>query len=73
MPFTAGVDDTRFNLKIYNRWGEKVFESNSVFYPWDGNVKNGGAAPVGNYIWSAKYYDIQGKEHNEKGQVLLIR
>jgi PKD repeat protein len=73
MPFTAGVDDTRFNLKIFNRWGEEVFESNSVFYPWDGSVKNGGAAPVGNYIWSAKYYDIQGKEHNEKGQVLLIR
>jgi hypothetical protein len=73
MPVGAGVDDSRFNLKIFNRWGEQVFESHSIFNTWNGTVKNGEIAPVGNYVWVAKYFDIQGLEHNEKGQVLLIR
>jgi hypothetical protein len=73
MPVGDGVDDSRFNLKIFNRWGEQVFESNSIFNPWDGTVKNGELGPAGNYVWIAKYYDIQGFVHNEKGQVLLIR
>jgi gliding motility-associated-like protein len=73
MPVGAGVDETRFNLKIFNRWGELIFESKSLFNPWDGTLKNGEDAPMGNYIWISNYFDIQGLERNEKGQVLLIR
>ena len=73
MPVGVGVDPVRFNLKIFNRWGEMVFETNSLNTPWDGTLKNGKEAPQGNYVWISKYYDIQGIERNEKGQVLLIR
>jgi hypothetical protein len=73
MPVGAGVDETRFNLKIYNRWGELIFESISLLNPWDGTLKNGENAPVGNYVWISKYFDIQGIERNERGQVMLIR
>jgi hypothetical protein len=73
MPVGAGVDPARFNLKIYNRWGEMVFETSSLYTPWDGTLKSGNEAPQGNYVWISKYYDIQGVERNEKGQVLLIR
>jgi PKD repeat protein len=73
MPVWAGVDPSRFNLKIFNRWGDLVFETSSLYTPWDGILKNGKKAPQGNYVWISKYFDIQGIEHNEKGQVLLIR
>ena len=73
MPVVAGVDESRFSLKIFNRLGEIVFESNSLFNSWNGTLKNGKDAPVGNYVWISNYYDIQGFEHNEKGQILLIR
>jgi hypothetical protein len=73
MPVAAGADENRFNLTIFNRWGEVVFESESPFYPWDGKLKNSEDAPMGNYVWISNYFDIQGFEHNEKGQVLLIR
>ncbi len=73
MPVAAGVDPARFNLKIFNRWGEMVFETNSLNTPWDGTLKNGKDAPQGNYIWISKFFDIQGMERNEKGQVLLIK
>jgi PKD repeat protein len=45
----------------------------STSNPWNGTVKNGEIAPVRNYVWVAKYFDIQGLELKEKGQVLLIR
>lgn len=73
MPVSVGTDENRFNFKVFDRWGQMVFESNSPYEPWDGKTKNGDDAPIGNYVWIARYYDIQGFEHNEKGQVLLLR
>jgi PKD repeat protein len=73
MPLYTGVDPRRFNLKIYDRNGQMAFESNSPFDPWDGIMPDGNDAPAGNYIWIAKYTDVQGIEREQKGQVLLIR
>jgi PKD repeat protein len=73
MPFTIGVNPEKFHIRIFNRWGQVVFESKSLEYPWDGTLKNGIKAPMGNYVWLAEYYDIQGFRHQRKGQVLLIR
>jgi len=73
MPVGTGADVSRFNLKIYDRWGQLVFETQNPNHPWDGTSKNGSHAPMGNYIWVSHFFDIQGFEHNQKGQVLLIR
>ena len=73
MPFGLGVKADRFKFLVYDRWGQLVFESNSLDKKWDGTMKNGKQAPMGTYVWKANYFDIQGYEHNPKGQVLLIR
>jgi gliding motility-associated-like protein len=73
MPVGVGVDPETFNMKIFNRWGELIFESNNPDNKWDGTTKNNQPAPVGNYIWKADFNDIQGFQHAMKGQVLLIR
>ncbi len=73
IPFTLGVDPFIFHLQIYNRWGEMIFESKSIDHPWDGKMKNGKEAPMGNYIWWVNYTDVQGFAHSRKGQVLLVR
>jgi len=73
MPVGIGADLSRFSLKIFDRWGQVVFETKTPDYPWDGTTKKGIPAPMGNYVWISHYYDIQGYEHNQKGQVLLIR
>ena len=73
MPVGLGADISRFNLKIYDRWGQLVFETQTPEHPWDGSFKNGKAAPMGNYVWISHFYDIQGYEHDQKGQVLLVR
>ncbi len=73
MPLGTGADMNRFTLQIYDRWGQLVFESQDPENPWDGTTKNGLNAPMGNYVWIAHFFDIQGYEHNQKGQVLLVR
>ncbi|WP_423129718.1 PKD domain-containing protein [Gaoshiqia sp. Z1-71] len=73
MPVGLGADNSRFNLRIYDRWGQIVFETGTPDNPWDGTNKNGKPAPMGNYVWMATFHDIQGYEHKQKGQILLIR
>ena len=73
MPVSSGVDPETFNMQIFNRWGEVIFESNSLDKKWDGTTKNNQPAPMGNYIWKTDFNDIQGFKHSMKGQILLIR
>ena len=37
---TSGLDFDTYHFEIYNRWGEKVFESNDVKFGWDGSYAN---------------------------------
>jgi gliding motility-associated-like protein len=73
MPVGIGADISRFYLKIYDRWGQIVFETKTPENRWDGTDKEGNDTPIGNYIWISHYFDIQGYEHNQKGQVMLVR
>ncbi len=72
-PVLAGADPVAFRLRIFNRWGQLVFETRDPLVAWDGNQQDGKEAPMGNYIWTADYTDIQGFPHSRKGQVLLLR
>lgn len=44
----------RVNYKLFNMWGELIFESNQVGFEWDGLYK-GNFIPTGNYIWLCEY------------------
>lgn len=52
--FTAGFDPYDFNLQIYNRWGETVFESNDHTVGWDGSY-HGSIVPEGTYTWKIQF------------------
>ncbi|MDQ6761829.1 MAG: gliding motility-associated C-terminal domain-containing protein, partial [Bacteroidota bacterium] len=45
---------TYFNCSIYNRWGQKIFESFDVTKGWDGAI-NGAPAGIGIYTWICNY------------------
>jgi len=57
-----------YQLIIYNRWGDKVFETSDVFEWWDG-----AAALTGVYSWALLITDELGAERKETGLVTLIR
>lgn len=59
-------------LKIFNRWGQLVFESKDLKLVWNGN-KNGQLLPVATYYWVIEGIDLNGKFLRQSGSVTLIR
>jgi len=59
------------SLNIFDRWGQKVFESADPYKGWDGSF-NGRPLPVGTYVWNIHYTDVLGNSHNRRGTVILI-
>ena len=59
-----------FNIKIFNRWGEKLFESNEIGKYWDGTFENK-KVQAGMYYY---HIEILGEDGNpiyrEDGKVL---
>ncbi len=70
LPYGSGVK--LINWQIFNRWGEKVFDSNNFFYGCDGTYK-GQPLPIGVYVYNAKVVLMNSKERKYKGSVTLIR
>jgi gliding motility-associated-like protein len=64
-----------YSMKIYNRWGEQVFESNNIDFGWDGSYGgNANQAQEGVYIWKITYHDQNSNERKElTGHVTLLR
>jgi gliding motility-associated-like protein len=61
-----------FKLTIYDRWGERIFESSSSSQGWDGTF-GGKPQSSGTYVWLCKYRLYQQPEQVQKGTVVLIR
>ena len=54
--FTSGFDIYSFNLQVYNRWGEIIWETNDASAGWDGTYGiDGIKVPVGIYNWAIHY------------------
>ncbi|WP_159038573.1 choice-of-anchor L domain-containing protein [Brumimicrobium mesophilum] len=50
-----GIDKTDVTIEIFNRWGEKVWESHDLEVGWDGTYGVGGSlVKSGTYIWKIK-------------------
>ncbi len=53
----AGIDEFDFELMIFNRWGEVVWETHDVNSAWDGTY-NGVPVKEGAYTWVARVKDL---------------
>jgi gliding motility-associated-like protein len=62
----------KMSLIVFNRWGEKVFESDHVTMGWDGIYKNE-PQPSGVYSFSAEVEYLNGEKRTKKGSITLIR
>lgn len=63
-----------FNMQIWNRWGEMIFESFAPEQEWNGRKNNQGeVAPNGVYVYVVNFEGPRGGKHFMKGFVTLIR
>jgi len=71
--FTAGFDPQDFNLLIFNRWGEVIWESYDASVGWDGTY---GGEPVqdGTYVWKVEFKVLENDERMIRtGHVNVMR
>ncbi|MCS6818357.1 MAG: gliding motility-associated C-terminal domain-containing protein, partial [Chitinophagales bacterium] len=64
-----------FNIKIFDRWGNKVFESFDTNFRWDGqNEFTAENSPNGVYVYALEYSSINNpKREIKKGNITLVR
>jgi gliding motility-associated-like protein len=70
--FVRGSGITSFTLMIYNRYGEKVFESNDLSIGWNGNHK-GKPENTGVFAYYLEYEYINGEKGSLKGNITLVK
>jgi gliding motility-associated-like protein len=71
--FTEGFDPYNYNLLIFNRWGEVLFESNNAKVGWDGTY-SGELVMSGTYIYQISYKEIdKDKRQVIRGSVHLLK
>lgn len=73
-PVTSGTLEV-IDLKVYNRWGQLVFDNDDLENGWDGTY-NGNPAPSEVYIYKVQYRKVNDPDApiiEEKGDVTLLR
>ena len=65
-----------FKMYVFDRWGNKIFESNNINKGWDGKVQNGGSGKIVQedvYVWKVNLTEYSGRKHDYIGHVSLIK
>lgn len=68
--YSQGVK--KFELQIFDRWGEIVFTSNDITIGWDGTY-NGDLMTPETYVYTVRITYLDDKEILQKGSFVLIR
>ena len=71
-PVSDFIKQEGYSLKIFNRWGALIFESNTLRKGWEGN-HDGEKAPAGTYVYVLQYKNQDNDIIHKKGTVTLIR
>jgi gliding motility-associated-like protein len=72
MLFVYGGPYDFLEFKVYNNWGEVIFETNDASIGWDGTFKDK-EQPIGVYVWTVRATTNDGAEHELSGDTSLIR
>jgi gliding motility-associated-like protein len=74
LPQGIGIDPANYQLWIYDRWGNLIWETDQWGKGWPGTA-NGGTKIVQQdvYVWKAKFRDIKGKKHEYVGHISVVK
>lgn len=70
--FVKGGPFEKITFRVYNNWGELLFETNDQSIGWDG-TKNGKDQPVGVYVWTLVVDMYNNRQVKKNGDVTIIR
>ncbi len=70
--YVRGLCLETLNFMVFNRWGEKVFETTDINKGWDGTYK-GEAMNTSVFVYRLEGKTYDGKGFSSKGNVTLVR
>jgi gliding motility-associated-like protein len=62
----------KYNIQVYNRWGELIFETSDPTQGWDGTYKDN-KCQDGTYIWKLQFTWYDKRIYDATGHVNLLR
>jgi gliding motility-associated-like protein len=73
-PEGTGISEEKYQLQVFDRWGELVFSTNKLSEHWKG-LRVNGIEPLleDTYIYKIDLQTIKGNKINKVGHVTLIR
>jgi gliding motility-associated-like protein len=70
-PLTINIVELKY-FRVFNRWGQLMFETNIIGNGWDGIYK--GVPQVQDvYTWTVEAYGADGKHYKLAGNAILMR
>ncbi|MBL7837671.1 MAG: gliding motility-associated C-terminal domain-containing protein, partial [Bacteroidetes bacterium] len=72
MPSMVNVKDRNYMFRVFNRWGELVFETSDINAFWDGKFK-GETCEQDVYIWTVNGEYFNGDLFGFRGTVTLLK
>ncbi len=70
-PILLGIKEVRY-FRVYNRWGQLLFESRNDKPGWNGTFK-GIQQQTQTVVWMIEGIGVDGNIHNRKGTTVLLR
>lgn len=72
--FGKGTFIKEFEMHIFDRWGNQIFESDNLYKGWDGKVRSKGDLVLEDvYVWKVRVTDFEGKKYNYNGHVSVVK
>jgi gliding motility-associated-like protein len=73
--FGKGYGITKYELWIFDRWGNLIFTTTDINQAWDGTVQgaSGDIVQIDVYVWKVALTDVFDKKHKYIGHVSVIK
>ena len=72
--YSHGIAIDNFEMLVFDRWGNKIFNTRDINEGWNGKVHNQGEICEEDvYVYRFNYKDIMGKKHKAIGHVTIVK
>ncbi len=72
--FGSGIGIKKYDMWIFDRWGDMVFHGKELNDKWNGKANKGDdGAQIDVYVWKVNLTDVYNKKHNYVGTVTLVK
>jgi gliding motility-associated-like protein len=74
MPYGIGIDPKNYDLIMFDRWGNLMFETHVWGEGWDGRANSGAdVAQIDTYVWKVNLKDVFGNKHSYIGHCNIVK